>query len=277
MAEQIYFKVKDQDFGPFESVEFEELIAQGKVPLASWVFFEQQWVWLSQHQPWLKIHPDFSAKPQQKPSEKTSSKKAPKLEPVQASVSRSDAILSTDAVWFVVRNKKKYGPYSASEIVQQVQKKELDTSAFVWRPGFQTWQKLSKVKEFSRENLKALATGGAGATSVDVFFKRKFVRAPYEVEIIAHDNNKVIEGRSMVIGEGGLFLSTDRPLHAVGARLKLHFREGDTPAFNAIAEVVSVVKGDDAGYSMRFVALSDADRKHIAKLVTEKTKKVKGA
>ena len=39
---------------------------------------------------------------------------------------------------------------------------------------------------------------------------------------------------------------------------------------NAVAEVVSVMRGESAGYCMRFVALSDSDRRRIAKLVSDR-------
>ena len=125
---------------------------------------------------------------------------------------------------------------------------------------------MSQVGDFSRDSLRRLASDGAG---VDILVKRKHVRAPYDVEVIAHDNTKAIEGRTMVIGEGGLFLATPRPMHPLGTRLKLHFREGGTPSFNAVAEIVSVIHQDMPGYALKFVAIADADRKRIAKLVSE--------
>src|SRR5690606_17893962 len=126
--------------------------------------------------------------------------------------------VSADPIWFVIRDKKKFGPYSGADIVGQLQRKEISNGSFVWRPGFATWQKISSVGEFSPDALRRLGD----SPGMDILIKRKFPRAPYKVDVIAHDNKNVVEGQSMVIGEGGLFLAADRLSHKIGSRLKIH-------------------------------------------------------
>ncbi|MBI3543409.1 MAG: DUF4339 domain-containing protein [Deltaproteobacteria bacterium] len=241
----IYIRTRSTNYGPYSEDELRSHVKSGR-----------------------QAHPDYEPKPEAKPDAGSSTTK------LEAAGSRggggTGATVSAEPVWFYIREKKKFGPFSAAELVGQLQRKALDATTFVWRPGFETWQKMAHVSEFSRDAMKRLASEGA---PVDILVKRKFSRTPYEVEVIAHDNTRAIEGRTMVIGEGGLFLATARPSHKLGARLKLHFREGDTPAFNAVAEVVSVVRGEMPGYCLRFVALSDTDRRRIAKFVTERKTK----
>ncbi|MEW6056241.1 MAG: GYF domain-containing protein [Bdellovibrionota bacterium] len=270
--DDIYVRTQRKDYGPFSEQELQSQIRAGRVPLTAWLYQDEKWSLLFETTGLAELHPDFEPKPEKPPVPKQA-KKAEALPLTLASAALSQSTASTggtvsaEPVWFVIRDKKKSGPYSAADIVGQLQRKELMGSAFVWRPGFSTWQKLSQVTEFSRESMNRLAREG---TSVDILVKRKFARAPYEVEVIAHDNTRALEGKSMVIGEGGLFLSTPKPTHPIGARLKLHFREGGASAFNAVAEVVSIVRGHMPGYCLKFVALSDSDRKRIAKFVSER-------
>lgn len=247
------------------------LLESGRVPFASWIYRGGRWRRLGDLDAYCRRHPDYEAMPEASPSKEESRllDDEPAARSMGSAGGGAGGSVSAEPVWFVIRSRKKFGPFSAAEIVGQLQRKAIDSNAFVWRPGFETWQRLSGVREFSRETMRRLVSD---STPVDILVKRKYPRAPYEVEIIAHDNTRAIEGKSMVIGEGGLFLATPHPTHRVGSRLKLHFREGDAASFNAVAEVVSVVHGASSGYCLRFVALSDADRKRISKFVSEKVK-----
>lgn len=268
----IYIRTKGVDYGPYKETELRSHIKAGRVPFSAWLFFEEAWVLLGENAQLRALHPEFEPVPESAPS---SAKAVAELvlESKTAPPARSrgeTGTVSAEPLWFFIREKKKYGPYSAAELISQLQRKQLDATTYVWKPGFSTWQKMSQVSEFSREAMKRLVSD---SEPLDILVKRKHPRAPYEVDVIAHDNTKAVEGKSMVIGEGGLFLATSKTQHAVGARLKLHFRQADTTSFNAVAEVVSVVRGENSGYCMRFVALSDSDRRQIAKLVSERRKK----
>lgn len=264
--DNIYIQVQAKNFGPYNEQELTDHIREGRVPFASWVYCEGQWKLFAEIAELRKLHPEFSEMPKAAPSN-ARSKDLSELSVHVNTDEGSPAAISAEQVWFIIRDKRKFGPFGAVEIINQLQKKQIETSTFVWRPGFTTWRRMSATREFSRENIKRLAADSSG---VDVIVKRRHKRQPYEVEVIAHDNTRAIEGKTMVIGEGGLFLATPKPNHRVGARLKLHFREGDSPAFNAVAEVISVVKGSTPGYCMKFVAISEGDRRRIAKLVSAK-------
>jgi hypothetical protein len=259
----IYIRTQGKNYYLESKDELKSQISAGRVPFSAWLFLDEEWTLLAEHAELRKAHPEFEERPKAAPVKAKSTDGIEALAPPAV----MGATISAESVWFYIKDKKKYGPYSAADLISKVQSKHIEPSAFVWRPGFATWQRLSQLAEFSRDSMKNIAKNAAG---VDILVKRKFTRAPYEVEVSAHDNTKVIEGKTMVIGEGGLFLAVPRPSHLVGARLKLHFREGDTAPFNAVAEVVSVVRGSTPGYCMRFVALSDTDRRRIAKFVVDR-------
>lgn len=267
-SDSVYVQAQGKTYGPYKEEELNGHIESGRVPFSAWLYKEGSWELLAENAQLRKLHPEFEPQPKGAPSAKDAQTKLTAAAPAKAASSQpAGATVSAEPIWFYIRDRKKFGPYSSADLIAQLQRKQLEPTTFVWRPGFQTWQKMSQVSEFSRDSMRRLADEGV---PFDILVKRKHTRAPFDVEVIAHDNTRAIEGRSMVIGEGGLFLATPKPSHNVGARLKLHFREGQTPSFNAVAEVVSVVKGENSGYCLRFVALSDSDRRRIAKFVSER-------
>lgn len=271
-SNQIFIHTHRRDFGPYTESEFKRHVSGGRVPFSAWVYIvspadgQARWQLLAELPTFRESHPQFEEQPTHTPK----GEEGETLESVAAeaaSTASGAGTVSVEPIWFVIRDKKKFGPYSSADIISKLQRKELDSTCFVWRPGFSTWQRLNSIADFSRDAMKKLVSSG---TQLDVIVKRKKPRALYEVEVIAHDNTRAVEGKTMVIGEGGLFLAVSKPSHSIGARLKLHFREGDTPPFNAVAEIVSVVRGESPGYCMKFVALSESDRKKIGKLVSER-------
>lgn len=252
-----------------DKTQLEAVVKSGQVPFSAWVYLgedkegEARWTLLAEVSSLRKLHPEYEASPKAAPRKAEPAAALPK-HTWQADITGA-ASVSAEPVWFVIRNKKKFGPYAAPDIIAQLQRKELSGSSFVWRPGFPTWQRMSGVSEFAPEMMRRLL---GGSDNMDILIRRKSPRAPYKVDVIAHDNKNVIEGQSMVIGEGGLFLAHENPRHKVGTRLKIHFRDADLSAFNAVAEVVSVTRTPLAGYCLRFVAISEADRKKISKYIT---------
>lgn len=269
MGVATFVRHQGKNFGPYEEKELRAQLKAGRIPLSAWVYREEEWALLAEIDELRALHPEFENKPAEAPrADKALAPDEFAATAAAFGTVASNTSVSAEPVWFFIREKKKFGPYSAAELTRQLQHKQLDSGTFVWRPGFSTWQRMAQVAEFSREAMRGLASSGP---TVDILIKRKFARAPYEVSVVAHDNTRAIEGKTMVIGEGGLFLSTARPSHAVGARLKLHFREGDAPSFNAVAEIISVVRGSVPGYCMRFVAIGEADRRKIARFVKTNT------
>ncbi|GEM_PF-1452474 len=271
-----HIRASGKDYGPLTAAELERSVKDGAVPFSAWVHAEGEWKLLAEIPELRERHPEFESKPKGSPKKVVElselRERRARAQAGQVSTSAGTSIaaavgVSADPIWFVIRDKKKFGPYSAADLVGQLQRKEVTNNSFVWRPGFATWQKLSHVGEFSPDAMRRLGD----APGMDILIKRKFPRAPYKVDVIAHDNKNVVEGQSMVIGEGGLFLAADHVSHKVGSRLKIHFRESDLSAFNAVAEVVSVQRSPVSGYCLRFVAISDSDRKRISKFVTERS------
>lgn len=172
--------------------------------------------------------------------------------------------ISNESIWFLYKDKSKFGPYRYLEIVSLIQKNAFTPDDFVWKPGMSDWERIRLTSDFSDEILKKLSHM-KNYSAEKIFLKRRFPRVPYDTEVIIHDDQCVVFGSARKLSEGGAFLEVKKPSHTKGDRLKVHFTPGgvDVP-FNCIAEVISVSKTKPVGYSVKFIYLEEADRKRIA-------------
>ena len=176
--------------------------------------------------------------------------------------------ISNESIWFLYKDKEKYGPYRFLEIVQILQEKKCEAADFVWKPGLSDWERIRNVPEFEPQILKKLANvkSLSGVPLETVFIKRAFPRVPYDSEVILHDDKQVVIGNATTISEGGAFVRVAKPTHQRGDRLKLHFSAAGVPVpFNCIAEVTQVCKTEPTGYCLKFIYLEEEDQDRIAK------------
>lgn len=183
--------------------------------------------------------------------------------------------ISNESIWFLYKEKEKYGPYRFLEVVQLLQEKKCEAADFVWKPGFNDWERIRNVPEFSADILKKLANVKSlnGLNLDTVFIKRQFPRVPYDTEVILHDDKQVVIGNATTISEGGAFVRVAKPTHQRGDRLKLHFSAAGVPVpFNCIAEVTQVCKTEPTGYCLKFIYLEEEDQDRIAKFARRETR-----
>lgn len=183
--------------------------------------------------------------------------------------------ISNESIWFLYRDKEKYGPYRFLEIVQLLQERKCEQTDFIWKPGMNDWERLRNVAEFSADILARLSNVKSfnGINLDTVFIKRQFPRVPYDSEVILHDDRQVVVGSATTISEGGAFVRVARPTHQRGDRLKLHFSAaGVALPFNCIAEVTQVCKTEPAGYCLKFIYLEQEDQERIAKYASKEVR-----
>lgn len=175
--------------------------------------------------------------------------------------------VSNESIWFLYKDKEKYGPYRFLEVVQLLQEMKCDQADFIWKPGMNDWERIRNVAEYQPEILKRLSNvkNFSGINLDTVFIKRQFPRVPYDSEVILHDDRQVVIGSATTISEGGAFVRVSKPVHQRGDRLKLHFSAAGVPVpFNCIAEVTQVCKTEPAGYCLKFIYLEQEDQERIA-------------
>ena len=172
--------------------------------------------------------------------------------------------------WFVLRGKKKVGPYAGFEIAQLLQKGEVFEFDYVWTKGFDQWKKVAECKEFRAESLNEIPLFSDEETKQN-FFRRRHCRVSHSSSVIIHDNDTVFYGESLDMSSMGARLKLSDGLQRpwpVGSKLYLHFRpDAELPAFNAICEVRHLPEKDVLG--VQFVSIGREARKCLKNFIQE--------
>lgn len=175
-----------------------------------------------------------------------------------------------DKKWLVLKDDKKFGPFTYLEIVQMLQERtivEQDTIATI---AHQSFRKVKEFEEFSSLKVKQLLSQGDRHVK-EVFNRRRFPRAAYDGTLIVHDNKTVFLGQSFQISAGGAGLLIPSQALEPGQTLLLHFHPTATvPAFNAVAAVISKFNTEHEDpqtqphrYGVKFTSLSQTIKDQI--------------
>ncbi len=200
----------------------------------------------------------------------------PDLKKYDKSAFNQEFGISNEQIWFVYRNKEKYGPYRFLEMVHLLQGQKIERSDFIWKPGMSDSERARDVAEFGNDILSKLSDvkNFQGVEMDTVFIQRAFPRVPYDSEVILHDDQQVVIGAATTLSEGGAFVQVPNPVHKRGDRLKLHFSAAGVPVpFNCIAEVTQVCKTEPTGYCLKFIYLGQDDQKRIQKFAEKEVRK----
>lgn len=177
--------------------------------------------------------------------------------------------LQQDA-WFILRGEMKFGPYQYKVMLSMLQTGELFDYNYIWAPHMNGWLLLGDTPEFSKECLLRLI-GGQDQLS-DVFKKRGCARARIEVPVYAHNNHRLIDGKTVSISENGALILLNDPLLLPGQSIFIHFAscEVNPESFNVRAEIIrknysrermNVKSG--LNYAVRFIQMQDEGLKRL--------------
>ena len=284
MAKQEFFVVPagSAQLGPWSEAELQEALTQNRIRYTDYVWAPgaQEWTMLALF--YQSRFPAPKAPPQGvavAPAPKVAKAKVPEAQPdlkrfTSAAFDQQFGV-SNESIWFLYKDKEKYGPYRFLEVVQLLQEMKCDPADFIWKPGMNDWERIRNVAEYQPEILKRLANvkNFSGINLDTVFIKRQFPRVPYDSEVILHDDRQVVIGSATTISEGGAFVRVSKPVHNRGDRLKLHFSAAGVPVpFNCIAEVTQVCKTEPAGYCLKFIYLEQEDQERIAEYASKESR-----
>src|SRR5271156_323828 len=127
MAE-LFIRTRGSLYGPYSEADLRAQLKSGNVPFSAWVFREGSWRLLGEIAELRDAHPEFEERPTEAPQAGKASARGPVAKAIPP------ASVSTEPVWFYALNRKRYGPFSSAELVGQLQRKELGSGTFVWKP-----------------------------------------------------------------------------------------------------------------------------------------------
>ncbi|MBK9293020.1 MAG: DUF4339 domain-containing protein [Oligoflexia bacterium] len=214
-----------QNLGPFDFVKIKELIGKNQIRPTDKIYLDDQDKWIV-----LNTHPEFL-----QDSENTQIYQKP-IQSQQMQESKKRVLESTsDTQWYALRGQERQGPFEFTDILRLLQEKVLFEYDFVWRAGFENWQRVAETAEFEAENIRRHLH-----SDKNIFLRRKHMRLLYECPLVAHDNKGFWSGYTLEISEAGAGIAIENAMLMPGQSIYLHFKPGShTKPFNVLCEVVS--------------------------------------
>jgi hypothetical protein len=254
-----YYLYKDgKQMGPLSAVEIVSRLESGQLILSDYYYDGDSEDWKM-----LVENPEFA-------SSKTKAQPHGTAKPSKANVAE------LHHEFFVLKGEEKYGPYSYHELVTQLQAKTLFEYDYIWNSKDEGWVRVAEHRLFRPEKIKELY--GKDVQDSEVFFRRRYMRAPYPGSVVVHNDQKVWGGEGIEVSEGGAGLFMHNPLLKPGDVVFVHFKpcEGVEP-FQARAEIVhkSFMDGGldfekPVKYGIRFMEIGENARQGIKDFVHSK-------
>lgn len=126
--------------------------------------------------------------------------------------------------WYILRHNQKTGPYTYTQMIEQVQKDEVMDYQYVWAPHLEQWTIMAEVEDFSKDRLIRLIEK---MPEHFPFLDRVEQRAESELKIQAHNDLKFFDGECLSLSKkGGLFLLNE-PLLRYQTKVHIHIPSQD--------------------------------------------------
>lgn len=203
-------------------------------------------------------------------SREVQTKKAPPAPPKEDDVDQK--------VWYLYFNETQFGPFSSSEVDENIASGKIDARVFAWRDGMAGWERLEKVAQFQKK-LKGQAPVVRPATlrSTKKVDKRGTPRKPMLARILLSNDREVAVAVCRDISIGGMQVLTDKIPGEVGEKIKLNVspakdekgKKAEFKPFVAEGMIVRLLE-DGRGFSFRFSRLTESARRSIESYVEVK-------
>src|ERR1700677_3487525 len=165
MSAKTFFVNNGQsNVGPFDMSTIASMVNRLEIKATDYLCVDvekDEWVMICQHPEFVALA-EQSAKPSLKPS-----MKATIPEPVEPSpnslaiasmptVGAVSSIDLTQAQWYVLKGKNRFGPFMYVEIIRMLQEKSVFEFDFVWCQGLEAWKRIAEVEVFGSEKIRHL-------------------------------------------------------------------------------------------------------------------------
>ncbi len=161
--------------------------------------------------------------------------------------------------WHINKGEKIFGPFKYLEVVKLLKDNDIFDFDFVKHGGMESWERLAEIDVFQDEEINRLFT----IKDTEIFKTlntRYYVRADYKTGIIAHDNEKVFQGKTLDLSLKGAAVVIKNAMLVPGQKINVFFKAtADVPAFKAECEIVNkryseslITQADEVVYGLRF-------------------------
>ncbi len=126
--------------------------------------------------------------------------------------------------WYIVRNDKKYGPYTTDEMIQLRQQRKVFEYDLVWKQGLRQWKPLIQTEEFSTQ---AMVERSLRGEVCEVLNRRQWPRVKKEASLLVHNNVGLWPAKTINISVGGALVELNTPFLNPNDQIHLHFQNND--------------------------------------------------
>jgi hypothetical protein len=255
--------------GPLTAADVHAKVVQNEITLAHYVWRKGQknWQRICDTAPFQAAVPHEPAKALKdevaERSREVQMKKAPPAPPKQDDVDQK--------VWYLYFNETQFGPFSSSEVDENIASGKIDARVFVWRDGMAGWERLEKVPAFQKKLKGAVPiVKPAALRSAKKVDQRGTPRKPMLARILLSNDRDVAVAVCRDISIGGMQVLTDKIPGEVGSRIKLNVspakdekgKKAEFKPFVAEGTIVRLLE-DGRGFSFRFSRLTESARRSI--------------
>ncbi|HLT22690.1 MAG TPA: GYF domain-containing protein [Bacteriovoracaceae bacterium] len=155
-----------------------------------------------------------------------------------------------------------YGPFTLEQLKKLFKENRINGKTLLFKNGMKEWKLLGDFEDYQEifEEVPPMIAEEE---------RRSAIRKPFVARMFVHNNETVFEGICRDISIGGMQVLTDQFKGKEGDRISINVHPQNTDYhFTASGMVVRLLEGN-AGFSFRFLNLSDEARKSIEKYIEE--------
>ncbi|MCB0347768.1 MAG: DUF4339 domain-containing protein [Bdellovibrionales bacterium] len=240
MQKFFYLSKNRETLGPFSIERIKSMLASGQLQATDYVFLEEIQDWVSL----LEFLPEKA--------------------PTKISKIKDTEVVIDENDWFVLRDQKRFGPYSFLEVIKMLQDQSVKEYDYVWKATMSEWQKVADVEDFSSSAIKMVSLKEDAPR-----IRRRYPRISLGSSLLIHNDQKVWKGESLEIGEGGCKILISSSSLQVGQSITILFKPNHLlPPFHAKCEVVSKEEKENiTHYGVKFLHVEKQVKKAIKQIV----------
>ena len=164
--------------------------------------------------------------------------------------------LDNEPIWFYAKNRKEWGPFSFTEMLDLVKEGTINRFLSVRKKYDSSWRKINDISEFNTDVIKKIVTVGDKQVE-KVFTRRKHPRAPAKFKAQVILNSKKIDCSTDNISEGGVLLIANEQAFRLHDRFQLGFlMEANASVVKAEAKVVFCTNSSPQRAGIQFTNIS---------------------
>ncbi|HLT21853.1 MAG TPA: GYF domain-containing protein [Bacteriovoracaceae bacterium] len=255
MSENWYYVQQGNRQGPVSLETIQSLVS-------SKTLGELDYVWKKGFDNWKKIREVSELNVDATPNVPPMISKIEYVDPMLADINPNDRSLFIRIGMDRGGKPNDYGPFTLLQLKQLFKENRINGKTLLFMNGMREWKLLADFDDYQEvfEEIPPMIRDEE---------RRSALRKPFVARMFVHNNEAVFEGICRDISIGGMQVLTDQFQGKAGDRISINVHPQNTDYhFTASGVVVRLLEGN-AGFSFRFLNLSEEASRSIEKYIEE--------